>query len=303
MTGPTFLVVGGARCGTSALSEGLRAHPRVFVTEPKEPHYFALHGREVDFSGPGDERTINQVAVTDRDAYLRLYPREHDFLALGDGSVSTLYYHQHAIAEIAAVNPAMKLVALLREPVARAFSAHQYLRAQGLEPVEDVREAVACEPERIAAGWHHLWHYTAMSLYADGVEALQRAFPGQLGVFFYDDLDSDFDATTARILDFLGVPPSSTTAAEVPRVNISGRPRSAALASGLAAATANPRLRAGVKAVTSHRFRERVRRVVLAREGIDPAAHDALTPLFADDLARLRTLVDGPVPAWLEAWS
>ncbi len=105
MTGPTFLVVGGARCGTSALSEGLRAHPRVFVTEPKEPHYFALHGREVDFSGPGDERTINQVAVTDRDAYLRLYPREHDFLALGDGSVSTLYYHQHAIAEIAAVNP------------------------------------------------------------------------------------------------------------------------------------------------------------------------------------------------------
>ncbi len=182
----------------------------------------------------------------------------------------------------------MKLVALLREPVARAFSAHQYLRAQGLEPVEDVREAVACEPERIAAGWHHLWHYTAMSHYADGVEALQAGVPRKPGGVLLRRPRQRLRRHDGAGPGLPRGPAALGPAAEVPRVNISGRPRSAALASGLAAATANPRLRAGVKAVTSHRFRERVRRVVLAREDIDPAAHDALTPLFADDLARLR---------------
>ena len=47
MTGqtvPTFLVVGAARRGTTGLVEGLRTNTQVFITEPKEPHYFALHG-------------------------------------------------------------------------------------------------------------------------------------------------------------------------------------------------------------------------------------------------------------------
>ena len=44
MPTPTFLVVGTARAGTTAVVEGLRTHPQVFVTQPKEPHYFAFHG-------------------------------------------------------------------------------------------------------------------------------------------------------------------------------------------------------------------------------------------------------------------
>ena len=88
MTGrqvPNFLVIGAGRSGTTALVEGLRSHPKVFVTEPKEPHYFALHGRQPDFAGPGDAHTINRVAVTDRQAYLDLYPRQHGLVALATG--------------------------------------------------------------------------------------------------------------------------------------------------------------------------------------------------------------------------
>src|SRR5262245_67397 len=92
---PNFLVVGAARSGTTGLVEGLRSQPRVFVTDPKEPHYFALHDQTPDFAGPGDAHTINRVAVTGRDDYLALYPTSpSDYLALGDGSVSTLYYYE-----------------------------------------------------------------------------------------------------------------------------------------------------------------------------------------------------------------
>ena len=66
-TVPTFLVIGAARSGTTGLVEGLRTHPQVFVTDPKEPHYFALHRIGARFTAPGDDHTINRVAVTDRD--------------------------------------------------------------------------------------------------------------------------------------------------------------------------------------------------------------------------------------------
>jgi hypothetical protein len=284
--------------------EGLRRHPNVFITDPKEPHYFALHRLGADFTAPGDEHTINRVAVTDRDAYLALYDGASapgtSYLALGDGSVSTMYYHEEALPEVLDMNPSMKLVALLREPVDRAFSAHGYMRARGLEPVEDFLEAVALEEERREAGWHHIWHYTAMSYYADAVADLQKQFPAeQLGFWFYDDLESDYEGTVGEVLAFLGVPPLPGDVDVVPRVNVSGEPRSALLHKGIARATSNARIRNTVKSLTSYRLREAVRRRVLQSNGVPAAAREKLEPMFTEDLTRLRELLPGRGPAWL----
>jgi hypothetical protein len=299
---PNFLVVGAARSGTTGLVEGLRSHPRVFVTDPKEPHYFALHDQTANFAGPGDGHTINRVAVTDREGYLALYPTSpHDYLALGDGSVSTLYYHERALPEVVAMNPDMRLVALLREPIARAYSSHQYMRARGFEPYEDFLQAVDEEPRRKADDYHHLWHYTSMSFYADAVAALQKAVPPeQLGIWFYDDLDRDYEGTVREVLRFLDVPPAGGEAEGVPRVNISGQPRFAPVQRALWWATRHDVLRRGVKRITTYRFRERIRRLTLRGGGVPPEAVARLRPMFAEDLARLRDLLpDAEQPAWL----
>jgi hypothetical protein len=300
-TVPNFLIVGAARSGTTGLVEGLRSHPRVFVTEPKEPHYFALHNQPPSFAGPGDAHTINKVAITDRDGYLALYPPEHDYLALGDGSVSTMYYYERALPEVVAMNPDIRLVVLLREPIARAYSSHQYMRARGFEPYEDFLQAVDEEARRKADNYHHLWHYTSMSKYADAVEALSKAVPAdRLGVWFYDDLDRDYEGTVRDVLRFLAVPPADGEAEGVPRVNISGQPRLASVHKALQWATRHEALRNGVKRVTSYRFRERVRRLTLRSEGVPPAAVERLRPVFADDLKRLRELLPAEgAPDWL----
>jgi hypothetical protein len=301
-TVPTFLIAGAARSGTTGLVEGLRSHPDVFVTAPKEPHYFALHGRTPDFQGPGDAQTINRVSVTDRKAYLELYPTASDHRVLGDASVSTLYYHERALPEALAVNPDLRMVVLLREPVARAYSSHQYLRARGFEPLEDFLTAVADEPRRRAENWHHLWHYTGMSLYSDAIAAMQAALaPGHLGVWFYDDLERDFVGTVSAVLRFLGVPPVPGEGEQIPRVNASGKPRFERLQHAVWWATRHEVLRSGVKHVTTFRFRERVRRMTLRRGGPPQEAFTELEPLFADDLARLRKLLPEPHPAWLAA--
>lgn len=297
---PNFLVVGAARSGTTGLVEGLRAHPAVFITDPKEPHYFALHGLEPRFAGPGDAHTINRVAVTDRTAYLSLYPRHDALTALGDGSVSTLYYHERSLAEIRAVNPDMRVIVLLRDPVARAYSSHQYLRARGFEPHARFLDAVADEPRRRSANWHHLWHYTAMSRYADAVEAFQGAFaPERLRVWFYDDLERDFAGTLQQVLRFLDLPVGGAEGEGAPLVNVSGTPRSELLQGGLRWATRHECVRATVKRCTTYPFRERVRRLALRRDAMPTEARTALSALFADDLVRLQRLLPNTPPGWL----
>lgn len=300
MSVPTFVVAGAARSGTTGVVEGLRSHPQVFVTDPKEPHYFALHGKGAHFTGPGDEATINRVAVTRREDYLALYHDADGHRALGDAAVSTLYYHEQALPELLRMNPAMQVVVLLREPVERAWSAHQYMRARGVEPVEDFLEAVALEPARRDAGWHHIWHYTAMSRYADAVAALRSALPAeQLGVWFYDDLTRDYTGTVGSILRFLGVPHVAGEAVGIPRVNVSGEPRYRTVHTAIRWATGHERIRSTVKRATSYRFREQVRGHILRAGGPPGEAREQLAPLFAADLERLRALLPGDAPAWL----
>lgn len=300
---PDFVVAGAGRSGTTAVVEALRGHPQAFVTEPKEPHYFALHGTQPDFAGPGDAHTINRVAVTERQAFLDLFPRDRGegLRAMGEGSVSTLYYYERALPEIMAMNPGMRFVILLRDPVARAYSSFQYMRARGFEPVEDFLEAVAQEPERLAANWHHLWHYTRMSMYADAIAAVQAAVPAdQVGIWFYEDLDRDHDATIAEVMRFLDLTPvASDEGAAAPRVNISGTPRSKLLHRGLWWVTRHEAPRSAVKAVTSYRFRERVRSLALRREGVPEQARASLAPVFADDVSRLRKLLPDSSVGWL----
>ncbi len=302
---PNFLVVGAGRSGTTGLVEGLRTHPSVFVTEPKEPHFFALHDRAVEFAGPGDAATINRVAVTDRDSYLSLFHPEGSYACLGDGSVSTMYYHERSIPAIVSMNPQMRIVVMLREPVDRAYSSFQYMGARGFETSDTFLDAVDAEQTRREHNWHHLWHYTAMSRYAESLAAFLSQFgDDQVGVWFYDDLQRDYEATVQEVLRFIGAPPVEGEATGVPRVNISGTPRSAAAHRVIWAATRNERVRSTLKRLTSYRVREYVRRVTLRSDAVDATTRATLAPRYAEDLRQLAALLEDRVerlPDWLTA--
>lgn len=297
---PTFVIAGAGRAGTTVVAEGLRAHPDVFVTQPKEPHYLALGGRPAAFTGPGDDTTVNRYAVTDLDAYLALFPDDGDYLALGEGSVSTLYYPDHSIPAIRALNPDMRIAVMLRDPVDRAYSSFQYLSVRGFEPLTDFMAAVADEPRRIAEGWHHLWHYTRMSRYADDLGRFLDAFADQVGVWFYDDLEASAVDTIADIQRFIGVDPAKAPPrTEVQRVNASGKPRVPALQAVMQWGGRHARLRAAVKRVVPFEVRERIRSANLRQNPTATAVRAALRPQFDDDLRRVEELLGRPVP---ESW-
>jgi hypothetical protein len=299
--GPNFLIAGAGRSGTTALAEGLRRHPNVFVTMPKEPHYFAFHGEAPNFRGPGDDQTVNRVSVTNERAYLALYGSGQEHAARGEASVSTFHYQSAAIPEILRMAPRAKIVILLREPVQRAHSAFDYLKLRGFEPLDNLVDAVKDEDRRVAAHWHHLWHYRGMSLYHDRVKAFHNACgAANVGIWFYEDLTRDYAGTLRQVLRFIEVDESLAPADPVPFVNVSGTPRSRFAQTVVQRAAANAPLRRVTKRLTSFKVREAVRRRLVKPNEISAQAREALQPLFSEDLALLRgTVPTERQPAWL----
>lgn len=296
--GPTFVVAGAARAGSTAVIESLRAHPDVFVTLPKEPHFFGLGNSPVAFTGPGDDLTINRVAVTDRTAYLNLYPEPQRYRALGDGSVSTLYYYDRAIPAILDLNPELRIVIVLREPVARAYSSHQYLLNRGYEPELDFLRAVEDEERRRAQGWHHLWHYTGMSTYAVAVREFLKTFgPEQVGVWFHDELTDEPEHCLSEVHRFVGADPQRSARLTAPRVNASGQPRRRAVHAAMSWAGQHDWVRGSVKRVVPFRVREAIRSKNLRPSSVPQELARELAPQFVDDISDLEDALGRAVPA------
>lgn len=295
--GPTFLVIGAARSGTTAITRFLGTHPDVFVTQPKEPHFFAFANAPVRFAGPGDDEKINRHIVSDPARYAALYRHSEELPHRGDGSVSTLYFHDRSIPTIERFAPGVKLVVLLRDPVERAYSSYLYLRSFGFERLRSFDEALAAEPERTAAGWHHMWRYRALSNYLDQLRPFVEAFGRErLHVVRSDRLWMEPDATMAELLRFLEVEPFEfDTSAQV---NRSGIPRHRARHRIVRVARRSRMVRAVAKVATSQRFREQLSVRQVQRPPLDPVLAAELREEFAGQLAELSCVLDVDLTDW-----
>ena len=147
---------------------------------------------------------------------------------VGEASPSYLF-HPLAPERARAVVPDAKLVALLRDPVDRAYSQYQHEVALGREPLS-FEDALAAEEERTRgeverlladprafsrAWWDHT--YAARGLYAEQLERWLAVFPReQLLVVTTDELGERPAETYASILAFLGAAPHELD--EYPRV-------------------------------------------------------------------------------------
>ena len=292
---PNFFIVGAARSGTTALVEMLRQHPDVFITQPKEPHFLALAGHQPAFDGPGDEFMINRVAVTDPSDYFSLYRSSGGRRACGDASTSSLYYPKEAISTLDRYFPDARIVVVLREPVARAFSAYSYLRVRGFEQCPSFLDAVHDELEGLRDSWHHIWHYVGMGRYPRQLEPFLDHFgPERVQVHFYDDFSRDPLMVVRSVFKFLGVDEDASVSSD--RVNMSGKPRSVVVQRAIRWTARRPRIGPALQAAMPYRARERVKRANLTGDRMPESALAALSDVFESDVQALRSLLDGYYP-------
>ncbi|MDY6936589.1 MAG: sulfotransferase [Cyanobacteriota bacterium] len=105
---PKFAIVGAAKAGTTALNQYLSQHPQIFMCPLKEPHFFStdiIYERGLDwYEGLYADASPNAICGEASTSYTR-FP-----------------FTQLTPQRIHAVIPDIKLIYILREPVARVES-------------------------------------------------------------------------------------------------------------------------------------------------------------------------------------
>lgn len=210
---PNFLIIGAPRSGTTHLYRGLRQHPEVFMSDFKEPMFFAYEGK----TRPG--------AITDPDAYEALFEGSDRYPRRGEAS--TLYlYHPDAPENIERHIPNARLIAILRNPADRAFSQYTFQRLLETEPLPTFEEALAAEPERALADVSPFLLYREVGRYGIQISRYVSRFPKeQLLFLLQDDLDTHPDRVFRQIFSFLGVNPDFQPDLGGHRTNASGIPQ------------------------------------------------------------------------------
>lgn len=196
---PAFLIIGQMKAGTSALFQYLSAHPMIEPAMVKEPEYWSLNHA----LGP--------------DWYGALFPPRRAAAGRITGEASTNYFtHADAPGRVARELPDVKLILLLREPVARAYSEY-WMRVRLGEQARSFEDVVAAELDqtpmcpldyaalddgRIPDGY-----LTRSAALPHLKRWLAHVRPAQLLIVRNEDLSRDLAATMQRICRFLGVPP------------------------------------------------------------------------------------------------
>lgn len=202
---PDFLVIGAPKAGTTALHAALAQHPDVFVSDPKEPKYFLCdQAPPPAWGGPGDKHS-QQEWIWRADRYFPLFEPAGEHQLRGE---STPFYLWSAGAHrrIAEALPDVKLVAVVRDPVDRAYSNWMHLWSDGLEPESDFVTAFEREDERVRAGWAPFWRYRELGRYGEQLRHLHAYVdPERILVVRYRDLIDQPGRTVDRVSRFLGI--------------------------------------------------------------------------------------------------
>lgn len=198
---PDFLIIGAARSGTTALHRYLAEHPAVAEAERKEIGFFDRHWSH----GANWYRAHFPLAISSAKQMT------------GEGTPEYLF-DPRVPARVASLVPEVRLIALLREPLERAYSHYHLQVRNGLESLP-FAEAVELEEQRMAgelermnadpsyfSETRHAHSYCTRGLYAEQLEPWLAAFSrDQLLVLSTEAFERDSAGSFQRVLRFLGL--------------------------------------------------------------------------------------------------
>ena len=209
MTLPSFLVLGAARAATTSLHYYLGQHPAISMSWVKEPNFFAFDQAAspprplFDASSP-----MVGKSVRERGAYEALFGHARPGDAVGEASPLYLYV-QEAPEQIERVLDAPRFIAIVRNPIDRAYSHWLHIhRTSAEQAVRGFR--AACEREmaggRAYTPYASGTHVLRMGLYDEQLERYATRFGvDSLLVLDYDLVTGAPQDALDRICDHLGV--------------------------------------------------------------------------------------------------
>ncbi len=177
---PRFIVIGAVKAATTWIQVQLQANPAVFLPDP-EPHFFSR-----DF-----ERGVEH--------YRRFFADAPQGALKGEKSADYLA-HPLAPARIASLLPGVRLVAQLRDPVARAYSDYKMLHRRG--------QASGLPGEYLAGLDNPHPRFLNDGLYARHLRRWFDRFEREsLLIFLHEDVSRNGRQVVERVSQHIGVAP------------------------------------------------------------------------------------------------
>ncbi len=209
MTLPDFLVLGAARSATTSLHYYLDQHPRIVMSSIKEPNHFAFD-HSVSPPAPliDPASPIVTKSIRDRRAYEDLFAHGPSDAVAGEASPLYLYVRETP-EQVERVLDAPRFVAVLRNPIDRAYSHWLHIRREAADAaIEGFRRS--CEAE-MAGGREYTpyagaTHVLRMGLYDEQLQRyVDRFGADRMLALSYDDVVGDPQSQIDRICDHVGV--------------------------------------------------------------------------------------------------
>ena len=194
-----FLIVGAQKSGTSSLRRHLAKNRNVItMSRAGELHFF--DNESIDWTSPDYEAyhaKFFSLDTPNRPGNLR-------------GESSPIYFYwRPCISRINTYNPSIKLIVLLRNPLARAFSHWSMESGRNRDPLS-FSEALRNEEARCASAMplqHRTFSYLDRGRYCEQLSRIFSLFPrDQVLVIKAEELFQTPDLSLDRIETFLGCP-------------------------------------------------------------------------------------------------
>lgn len=187
MVYPNFIVIGAQRSGTTALDRYLRQHPDIYLSNVTKELRFFVKMKQ-------DSRAFSDYAQ-----YFHTWAGE---TAIGDVTPHYLYF-PYVADMIATYLPNVRLIATLRNPIDRAYSAYCYTLRTGREWRTFERAIEETVDDDL------LRDYVGVGRYSIQLQRyLQHFDPAQIKIILFDDLINTPQQTLADICAYLDVDPS-----------------------------------------------------------------------------------------------
>ncbi len=193
-----LMIVGAQKSGTSSLLRYLAQHPDI-QTHPQSEMTFFLQAHEYTqgyerafakyFAGEGPDEAIEDKQLIAKNVMVMHFPEV----------MQRIYEH----------NPEAHLVVLLREPVARAYSAYWWARRRGWENIKTYEAALAAEEARLNED-RFKWRqcaYQYNGIYYPHVKNLIDQFGSdRVHCFLTDDLKENAEAVCQQVFNHMRIP-------------------------------------------------------------------------------------------------
>ena len=209
---PSFIIIGAQRCGTTSLFNYIIQHPSVKKPLYKEIHFFDNYygAYNLGFSWYRGHFPFNIFS------HLKTNTQNPRFIT----GEATPYYMFHPLCplRIKEALPDVKLIAILRNPVERAYSHYQHSVREGYETMS-FKEALEKETARLKSERekilsipdyysfnHNRYSYLSRGIYINQLQNWRKYFPKeQILILRSEDLFYDLSNVYNRLLEFIGL--------------------------------------------------------------------------------------------------